>query len=73
MMTIDETLEFADKIYELAYDFENNFFDWDTYPMGHRVDFHDSPVYKDCLRYIFHAAFELSRYVRGFKEMQFAQ
>ena len=72
MMTIDETLEFADKIYDLAYDFENNFFDWDTYPFKNR-DYRDCPVYRDCILHLVHASSELRNYALGFKDMQFAQ
>lgn len=73
MMSIDETIEFADKIYDLSYELENNFFDWDTYPLEQRNNYYESPVYRDCIRYLCHAAFKLQEYARGFKELQFCK
>ncbi len=73
MMTIDETLEFADKLYDLCNDFENEFFDWETYPLEERKKIFDSPVYRDCISPISRGAFALRNYARGFKELQFCK
>ena len=73
MMTIDEALEWSDKIYALSYEFENSFFDWDTYPFEQRTKIFQNPIYHDCILHLVHASAKLKEYALGFKEMQIAQ
>ena len=72
-MTIDETLEWADKFYDLSLEFENSFFDRDTYPLEQQTKIFESPVYRDCILNLVYASAKLKEYALGFKEMQFAQ
>ena len=71
-MTIDETLDFADKIYNLMNELEEKFFDRDTYPYKHTLDC-TNPVRHDCIYNLYRAYKGLHEYALGFKEMQFAQ
>ena len=73
MMTIDEALKWSDKIYDLSYELENSFFDWDTYPFEQRAKIYENPVFHDCILHLVHASAKLKEYALGFKEMQFAQ
>ena len=71
-MTIDEALEFAEKIYNLSNELEDKFFDWDTYPYKHTLD-SNNPVRRNCIFNLYRAYRGLRDYALGFKEMQFAQ
>ena len=71
MMTIDETLEFADKIYDLSYALEDGFVDAQGRSHTYLLD-RDHPVH-DCVSNLLRAYSVLRDYALGFKEMQFAQ
>ena len=71
-MTIDETIEFSDRIYDLAMELENKFFDWDTYPFRHFTD-NNNPVRRDCINNLYKAFEALHDYALGFKELQFCK
>ena len=71
MMTIDETLELSDKIYELSLEIENGFLDWDAHPNTYLLT-RDHPVH-DCISKLVLASASLKEYANGFKEMQYCK
>ena len=69
-MTIDETLEVAEKIDKLIEVLEMKFFNGQTAKEAWDLN---NPVRRDCLHNLYSASKGLRDYALGFKELQFAQ